>query len=665
MNSKQTYELRKLIDEKYDQLSQEKKDHLYELINDPETRQEIREKIENLIFIRKPPSPEEFLDPNAGYLPPDYIQDLYDYIKEDFIKAMNTKNPYSIISIYGSIRTGKSVLARLFTIYSIIYVSYLRDPHSYYKINKMSKLCIYLVSFKADKTKQVYLSPLLNILDASDLFIREHFEKNVYSKGVDEYGRIHFSEASKFGDITFPKVSIVTGKDAGSLVGADIVAGAISEITFFKEYVPGMTDEQIVRVFTKLYSRIQSTVGFGNFPCWSYIDSSANDADSPIEKMILQSFKNNDKAFYRHYVVWEKRPHLYPEYCETGKTFDICTGDGTIPACIITEENKRDIPKHLVVSVPIDLYKTFEDALIDSIRDLAGKPTGNENRLIQSEKLIENLFNNSYLKNIESSIIADAADMPEELIWRQLIDKFFVLAGENKYIIRRASGEPRYLGWDLSYSLKGDATGLCLLHKEFSRELGQIIYVIDFAFAVLGKEKGINLDAIAFLVDDLKKKGNILVKSLYSDTFQSQPLIQKIERDGVTKVKKHSVDREIEPYQFFLTCLSNGIIKTGKNIFLKNNLKALIRKRTKTGKETIDHLNGNSLNIYYGDWEKSMTGFYAKDVSDATCQALCCARDDAHFPITVYEDENKKYSTTTKDIEKMLNKTFRKIHTYA
>ena len=561
--------------------------------------------------------------------------------------------------------SGKSVLARLCVIYSMIFINYLRDPHSYYKINKMSRLCIYLVSFKQDKTNQIYLAPILNILDASEMFVRERFEQNVYLNGIDSEGKIHFSEAGKFGDITFPKGYVVTGKDAGSLVGADIVAGAISEISFFKDYVPGLTDDEIVQVFTKLFTRIQNTVGFGNFPCWAYLDSSANDSDSPIEKLLLEDLSKKETTYYKHYVLWEIRPHLYPKYDkDRTKTFEMCVGNGSIPPKIIKKpQDKIDIPPDLIIDVPIDLYDSFERKPLDSIRDIAGRPTGSQSKFIHNGKFIQNIFSNDLIKNIESFIRADANDNPERLIWDQLQQQFFSSALNNKFIFYRAPREVRYIGLDLGLAVGGDATGFTMLHKEYSSELKTNVYVIDFSFAILPKEKATNIEAIICFIKEMQRASSICVKRVMIDTYQSDTLKQSIERIGVP-VEKNSVDKSIEPYQYLLTCLSNETLKGGKNIYLKNNLYCLQLKKEDNGKYKVDHPSGDVIHDYQGDFEKSQVGLWAKDVADSCAQALWAAHMDDYIPSTIYEEENKKFSSKKEDIDSILKNAVNKLHKY-
>jgi hypothetical protein len=651
------------IEKEYDKLGLQERGELYESYKNPEIDIATRNCLEQILFIKKPPTPEEFLESKNKWLPSVYLEGLYPHIRNDFIQSMRWDNPYPIISMYGCTRSGKSVLARLCIIYCLVYISYLRDPHSYYKINKMSRLCLYLVSFKQEKTNQVYLAPILDILDASDMFVRERFEQNVYRSGVDSQGRIHFSEATKFGDITFPKCFIVTGKDAGSLVGADILCGAVSEISFYREYCPGLTDDEIVQVFTKLFTRIQNTVGFGSFPCWAYMDSSANDADSPIEKMILEDFAKKDNVYHRHYVLWEIRPHLYPIYdADRSKTFRVCTGNGSIPAKIIKHVwEESDIPQDLLIDVPMDLYNTFERQLLDSIKDIAGRPTGSQSKFIQNGKFITNIFNNFTLKNIESHLKVDANDQPEKLIWDQLYQNFFSKTITGKYTFFRAPREIRYIGLDLGYSISGDATGITILHKEYSSLLKTNLYVCDFSFAILPKEKAVNIEAIIQFIKELHESGTMFIKRVAIDTFQSETLKQSIERFGI-EVIKQSVDRTLEPYQYLLTCLSNETLKSAKNIYLKNNLYCLHIKKGDNDRFKVDHPNGDVIHDYNGDFEKSMVGYYAKDVSDSVAQALWTSHMDDYIPSTNYEEENKRLSPNIDDIQINVKNAFKQLH---
>lgn len=628
------------INSEYKKLSLSQKEKIHNLFkgNELDFSEEFKQ-IRQIIFTNPPPSPEEFLDWRNGYISYHTYHGLYDYIKDAFLDAMSPKKNYPVICIYGSTRIGKSLLARLFILYTAVFVNYLRDPHLYFNINKMSKISLWLLSFKEDKTKELLLDPLLILLADSTKFKREHFEKEVYRKGVTKDGVIHFSEAGKFGSITFPYLKIATGRDPSSIVGSDIISGVISELTFFKKYAPGFTDEMAKEVYDKLRHRISSTIGESNFPCWTYIDTSANDADSPLEKYILKDIKENPRFFFRHYCLWESRPYLFPIWeQDRSKTFKICVGDGSTPPKILESQEEIDnTPINLLLDVPIDLKEKFESDLVNQIRDTAGRPTTSESKYIQNEKLINDIFIPE-LRNIIANIKCDSKDNPEGLIWNK-VEKYFFVKYHTKYIPLRAPKEGRYVGIDLAYSKKGDVIGFSIGHKEWSNKTKRVYYVSDMTFAISAGENGINIAAVGLFIKDLVAKGCYSIVNCVFDTFQSESMAQLLQQNSIPYIK-NSVDRTIEPYRNFYTYLVGNQIYSGKNIFLKNNLKSLYRIKDKSGNEKIDHSHGKLVYDYNGDWKNSQCGIHAKDLTDAFCNWVFIAAQDSYIPSTCFEDEN-------------------------
>lgn len=630
------------ISQEYKKLNQTDKEKLHTLFKGNELDfSDSFKQIRQIIFTVQPPSPEEFLDHRNGFISYHTEHGLYPYIKDAFLQAMSPKKNHPVICVYGSTRIGKSVLSRLFVLYTAVFVNYLRDPHLYFNINKMSKIGLWLLSFKEDKTKELLLDPLLILLSDSLKFKREHFEKEVYRKGVTKDGVIHFSEAGKFGSITFPHLKIATGRDPSSIVGSDIIAGVISELTFFKKYAPGFTDEMAKEVYDKLRHRISSTIGESNFPCWTYIDTSANDADSPLEKYILKDIAENPKFFFRHYCLWEARSYLFPEWnADRSKTFPICVGDGSTPPKILeSQEDINNTPANLLLHVPIDLKEKFESDLVNQIRDTAGRPTTSESKYIQNEKLITDIFI-PQLRNVIANIKCDSKDNPEGLIWNKIESDFFVKY-HNKYIPLRAPKEGRYVGIDLAYSKKGDVIGLSIGHKEWSRVTKRVYYVSDMTFAISAGDNGINITAVALFIKDLVAKGCYSLVNCVFDTFQSESMAQLLQQNSIPYIK-NSVDRTSEPYTNFYTYLVSGQIYSGKNIFLKNNLKSLYRVKDKNGTEKIDHSHGKLTYDYNGNWQTSQCGIHAKDLTDAFCNWVYVASQDSFVPSVTFEDENER-----------------------
>jgi len=645
-----------LISNKYDLLSEEEKQEIYTLYHDPETRAELKQQLEKIIYYKKPPTIHEFLDPAHGWLSNAVIQSTFPHIIQQLKDIFNPGKTYNKIIMYGATRLGKTYMARLMILYTIIYLHHLREPAMFYELSPLTRLTIYLISFDFKKTKELYLDPLYEVMQQSSKFKQIKFQDKV-KETQDKIGRntIVWSKAATAGEITLASgLQIREGnKSTIGALGNDPLQYYISEIGYFIESI-GATEEGIFELYTNIDTRLYNTVRKG-YLAFGYLDTSANDAESVIEKHIIKDLQFREGVYFKWQNQWEARPNLFPEWQKTNKTFKVCIGNGTIDPFVVDNDNQlKGIPNDLIFNIPIDAYQFFKDNLTKQIKDILGRPTQRENKFISNSSIINNIFSNQYLKNIEGALTADYMSMPEQLLWNQIRDLLFHKNAQGSYTIKRAPNEYRYIAWDNAYSLKGDIMGLCILHKEWSQELNQTIYIQDLCCAIKGTDAGINLDASKFLILDLISYSNLPVYAIYSDTFEAESQKQFLERNKI-KMIKQSVDRSLNPYQYYLTCLNNNILKSGKNIFLKNNLNCLILTKTESGKEKVDHPSGTRNNVYNGDWDNSTTGHYAKDVSDASCQALWGAYNHNYIPQTIYENENKKFSTDLNDLSFLVN----------
>lgn len=635
-----------LIQKEYDKLSVSEKRLVHDLFNsETNTFSEKYKKYASVVFKAPPPTPEEFLDWRNGWLPKDFSESVFEWVKQDFIEMVSGKKKYSQIVLYGCTRQGKSFCAILLIAYIIVYVHHLRDLSRFYNLAGGTSLSVYIMSFNYAKVYQLYLQPLYSLLEQSDRFVQVKFQDQV-KRDQEKYGcsKIVYSKASLVGHITLSSnLKVVSGNsDALSIIGNNILAGIISEIAFFVEN-DGTTEEQIFRLYSDLVERIRATVG-KSYLSFAFLDTSANDSESLIENYILKTLRYQEDILFRWRRRWDI-PELvrkfYPIYQSTKETFPVCVGDGNTPAKIV--ENIRElqtIPEAIIEHVPIDAKEDFERNLIKSIKDIAGRPTTNESKLIQKNSIIDDIFCDELL-NVEGGIVCDAGRSPEKLVLDQIYDKFFVSFFGNQSVIRRAPKEPRYGAADLSFSVKGDVTGLSIGHKEWSRELNKVIFVSDFSFAILPGDNGINIESVGYFVKELKECGVNFVNFVF-DTFQSEQLSQFLTRHYIPN-NKHSVDSTINPYMTMYSLLISKQIRSGKNIFLRNNLKSLYRIRKNKGAEKIDHSLGKLEYNYFGDWETSRCGFNAKDVSDSLCNWVYIASQDNYLPTTVWEEENEKF----------------------
>jgi hypothetical protein len=640
--------LPKYLQEEYDNLSKDEKELLYEICRNENIFSDEFRHLQAFLFKSPPPSPTEFIDPKNGWLSKDYTDSLFQWVKDDFIELCSGKKTYTHVVEYGSTRIGKSHFSVLLILYSIVWMHHLRDVAKFYNKSVGTALSIYILSFQYDKVYQLYLKPLYNLMESSPRFIQVKFTDQV-KKDQAKYGcdKIVWSKAALVGHISLASgLQIVSGNDdALAIIGQNIVAALISEVTYFIEKA-GATEESIFKLYTDCAERIKATVGraTGSF---IVLDSSANLAESQIENHILKKLANREDVLFRWRRRWEVEELLdqnFPKWKRTKKTFTVCTGDGTYPPRIIFDKAElKDIPSNLIIEVPIDALQEFEDNLIPSIKNIAGCPTVSESKFIPNKRLIDSMWSPG-IDNIEGILIADSAVQPQRYLWTQICDRFFTKYNGTDFKIKRAPQEPRWIHIDTAYSSKGDVVGITMLHKEWSQELRDTVFVVDFSFCIGPGENGISLESLSWLIHDLTFIGQILIANVTMDTFQTQNMIQFLQRSNIP-CEKLSVDTTIEPYLFLYSCLLIGNIKSGRNIFLKNNLLSLYRKKSKTGREKIDHTSGVTYNKYSGDFDKSKCGENAKDCSDSLAGALFASQLSKHVPMTSHERENQRFNT--------------------
>lgn len=638
--------LEKEILDFYNNLSLYEKEKIHKLFNNGSVDEDYKY-LKNLVFKRDPPTPEEFLDPKEKWLPKSFTDSIYEWVKEDFLLMTSKQKNYSQIVLYGATRLGKSFCALLLMLYVIVYVHHLRDMSLYYNLAGGTNLSMYILSFNYNKVYQIYLAPLYNILESSERFVQVKFQDQV--KPLQEkYGcdKIVYSKASIYGHITLASgLRLVSGNnDALSIIGNNILCGIISEISFFIEN-DGATEDGIFRLYSDLVERIQATVG-NKYLAFTFLDTSANNYDSVIENYILKQLSKREDVLFRWRRRWDVKENVEkfcPIYKKTGKCFALFVGSVSTAPKILEDHEVSFYDSSLIEYVPIDFKSDFERNIIKSIKDICGRPSTNESRLFQDIVSIERIFDNDLLLNEVSSIECDSQDDPNDLILRRIdIDKYFVRGSYGSLYFKRAPNESRYIGIDLAYSVKNDLVGFSIGHKEWSRKSQRVMFVCDMAFAISPGHSGINLESVPRFIKYLKDSG-IMIEVVVFDTFQSESMKQFFDREGIMSVKQ-SVDRNISHYMNLYNVILNSQLKSGKNIYLKNNLKSLYRVRYKgVGKEKIDHSDGDVIYIYDGNWDRSLCGMNMKDVSDAVCNWVSMASQDNKVPIHCYEDENDKF----------------------
>lgn len=454
-----------------------------------------------------------------------------------------------------------------------------------------------------------------------------------------------------------------------------IVGVVFSELAWFEQN--GWTKEQIKTFFDKAVQRVDSRMN-GHYLGRYIIDSSPFSMESPIDKWIWENAIYDPKWYCITGAKWEYFKNEFPTFFNKEGNeihnwdvgFQVYKGGKSEPpkACKSAEEASLYDPLDLIWCPRYDIKATGQINLqslalqnpVEFLRDWAGIPAGSADRIFQADSTIENIFDNN-LRNIYTSIVADAAFEPEHLIWNQIKDKFF-LNFNNSYMFYREPGAKRVLAVDQSTS--GDATAITMAHWEYvpdpedKEQDTKNVMIVDFTIVIIPKGGKINLEAIKCFILDLIELGNINLGLVNFDNFQSDTTRQALKRRGI-ELDYISADKKNEPYQALIDYITHGRFIAGKNIFLKNNLRSIHWIKRESGTTKVDHFLGKIVNESEDtNWETSTIGVNAKDVADtcAECLTMLLKHDLAFAPTTKWV--NTKYEEKQSIQEKLKNLSF-------
>lgn len=596
----------------------------------------------------KPPTIEEFL--TSTWLGPT-ADSLYPHVRKSLTEFWQPDSQYRHLILANAIGTGKSVESTLWSLYITVHLWSMRNPKRFFGLAQNSSIVQGLISFTMEKASQLLLQPFIQILLSAPKFKRVKQEEYVNKHQLDNPDLICWTSAGKIGALQFYNdIHYVIASQPAQLLGLNMITAILSEISFFID--KGFSTEYIWRIYQDAKGRVRSRFEDKYF-AGTVLDSSPNDIElSPIDKYIFQGSASKDP---QNYIMtgsqWDYLPHKFKKWQETGETFPVFRGSQGKPARVLIPEEIDKFPKEEIYHVPIDVKTLFEDNVIKSVKDYCGWPSGSQGALVRDDTIIERMFDNS-LKNIYTNIYAPESMDSRHLIWNEIKDQFFVQYDKG-YEFYRNPKEKRYLHIDQSET--GDMAAVSMVHPEIDKMTGDIIYVTDFTLPVSPEKGRINLDAFRYFIQDLRDLGHISIEKITFDQYQSSATLQYLKDKGFT-AERLSVDADVKPYYAYISLISSGKVKCGKNIFLKNNIRSLQEIRAeKSGKKKVDHTKGKTIYYDGADWRLSNMGKFAKDVSDAHCGAIWNAiHSFVGVPRYTWEEKTEKAPSRKDTIKKKL-----------
>lgn len=546
----------------------------------------IVEQTDEVLYRRPCPDIHSFLNDNfyMGYS----NATLYPFWKDVLEDIFKQGSPIRKTIFGGSIGIGKSTVARKAFLYVLYRVLCLRYPRAAFNIDQDSTIANVVIATTLKQVYEVNLLPFVKLMESMPCFQRvmsvrafENFNLN------DPHCPIPFNLSKSDGTVYFPDNIILTsGSNAQHFTGMNVINSFCDEINDYG------TIENTMALLNTLDNRFSSRFQ-GSDLVFQSIVSSARTENSAMGEYIRHLPKNDPSILLLAPKLYEVKPD--PEFRGDGTVFWVQVGNGSIPSKIITdpgelkaiEDKTYEVPVGCVlIDVPTPYRSKFELQLDQSIQDIAGMTTSDNNTVFRDTTRLEEpfltpemYFDVSIREDVDILALLEPYDLFEKTV-------------NDRWQFKRAPMANRYIHVDLSSGgSEGQCdTGLCVGHKEWrmnpNTKEKEIVYVVDLQLFINAKNK-VDVHAIQTFLINLVTEKNIPVHTVSFDQYNSLMIMQQLEASGCfVNVEKVSVDVKLEPYTNAASLMEKGQVKIGRAPKLKKELEALIIDKGKVTRTT-------------------------------------------------------------------------------
>lgn len=482
--------------------------------------------------------------------------------------CFNTETGYfiarykNVVQVSGN--SAKTTISLILLAYHLYLLAVLRDPHREYSLLKSDEIVMIFQSLNAAHAKTVDYARFKAMIQNSKWF-QENF---MFNKNVES-------------EMQFPNRVIVKPVSGSSTaaIGQNCISGLIDEINFMKITKKSKNTkdsgvyDQAMENYTSIVRRRESRfMKMGRTPGILCLVSSKRYPGEFTDRKIEEA-KTNKKIYIYDKKVWDISPP--GRFC--GDMFKVFCGDmSRKPRILLPHEVLGAEDQHLIQEVPVEYKKAFEDDLLGSLRDIAGRST----------QAIE-----PYILDVER--VSDCFGKVDSILSREDCDfkttKVYIYPNRIK-----RKDQPRFVHIDLG--LTNDCAGVAcgyvagFVNVTRGREDEQIletlpVIVYDFILEVKPPPNG----EISFykIRDLLYKLGNagMQIKWVTLDSWQAIDTIQILRRKGY-KTGIQSMDTTMIPYDITKTAFMDGRINAPTHIKCNEEIISL-EKDVKRGK--IDH----------------------------------------------------------------------------
>lgn len=513
---------------------------------------------------------------------------VYPKLLEDLIELFDGGYHEAILT--GSIGWGKTFFASIGLCRILYEISCLKDPHASFGLAKDSNISIVALSVNENLATKVVFENIVTKIKSSPYF-QEQFPFEPTKKELRFPNNVWIA----------PRATTDT-----SALGLNVISGMLDETNFMptKKTMVGEENKSDT-IYAALQRRMKSRFERqGKLPGMLFVVSSKKTNEDFTAKRIKEAL-TDPSVFVRDYATWDVKPEDY----FTTKKFWVLCGNADLGSKILTDDEaekyKDSIPEGAVlIDVPEDYRRDFENDLEGAIRDVAGVATVAVRPYIQRREKIKEAVD----PTLSHPFTTEALDLSKggNFIWDRMVTLRRERApGRVEFERMRPimnPGAQRHIHIDIG--IRKDALGFCMAHvsgwkdvirrtddnREFVEKAP--MYTVDLMLRVtppLGGE--VILSEVRHLVYDIVEHG-YTVTSISFDSWQSIDSIQMFAARGLN-AQTVSVDTEALPYDTLKMALYENRLRMYQHKHLMHELTMLQEDYTGR-KRKIDHPRNGS-----------------------------------------------------------------------
>lgn len=500
---------------------------------------------------------------NPYYVGKDGLK-LYNFWKDALIDIFGThKGQYNEIIIEGALGVGKSTVGTFILIRKLYEISCYRNIAGLFDL--MSSASVVFMYFSLTK-QQAELTGFRQFRETVDSipYFQENFCRNMKLSSILEFPE----------NVVFRHGARLTDQ-----IGSNLIASIMDEANFFSND-GSAADAGALSAIQELHMAVLNRgasrfMANGVNSSISVLISSPTYSSSYTQQRIEASIGNPHAKVFRC-RLWDCKPDKYSK-----EHFYVFLGNEKVDPFIINDvedlnnaleaemcqpyqgydlkEGIAKMPPRMrekIDSIPVDFRDKFDQNLLQSIMDIAGKSVAPSGRLFSSRKIWNACISDSvpqvFTKN-ELSITTED-DSERNTLQYYLKDKFI---------------DPHlshYIHIDQSYA--HDSTGFSICHRGESVERNGSFMptiIVDCALRINPPPppKKISISRIRSFIFYCIKNLKLNIAKVTYDSFSSAESIQTLKENGVN-AEMQSVDRTDDAYLGFIDLLYDSRVKFNK-----------------------------------------------------------------------------------------------------